>query len=282
MFDANQIIYQGINMKIKTPVKFLAVLLGIFLISSIQAGLSTNPMNNEWQDFTLRDTNNKTLSVFFYTADHEEIPIEVELNVTELHNASLILKTYQTSIHNLDLVYYTEVGNYSYSNSTTLLGFDLQIPNTDTEYYIEHNSSVRFQYRLKSSSNALPAEVELNVWKEVRLNSLGPSILKVFNSDNEHNITINVQLTKIENGSFSVAHFKSDTGLSAPINDYLNHSLNFVGHYVSLNLESNTTTGLIEGRYQLIDNGYVGPVIPAFEVWVLLVILSSIYIKKRI
>ncbi len=258
----------------------------ILMISNVLLAIDTTSLvvasdSNEWTPFELKGSNSKTLTVFYNDVSSEGIPSDVEINVSSIKNAELLIKTYPSSTHHPEIISYNNPGNYTYSNVTTMLQFDLLIPNTDTEYYVDHNSSSKFTYRLKSASTDLPSDVIVNVWKEVSLQSLGPKIIKVFDSNNEHNLTVQVQLSKIVNGSFNIGHAKSDTVQSIEINDFDNYSYNFVSHRVSLEIDPNSTNGLIQGQYKITDNGTVGPVIPGFEFWIVLSIGILYYYNKR-
>lgn len=269
------------NLNLKNKI-ILVLLVTNILLSSVAGSFTESTTTNDWTPFALKDSNIKFLEVFWTPVDSEAIPIDLEINISDIQNAELVLNTYYSAMKPLELTNYAETGNYTYSNSTTLLKFVLQIPGTDTPYYVDHNSSVTFNYRLKTNSTAIPSDVELNVWKEVTLQSLGPSIQKIFTSDTEHNVSINIQLTKIENASFNLVFSKSDNGRAEPINDFENHSINSVGHVVSLEIDAINTTGSVEGQYQLTDYGSVGPIIPGFEFFITIIaFVPIVFLMKK-
>ena len=268
------------NINIKNKV-ILVILTTNVLLCSVDGSIAQSTSTNEWTTFSLKDSKIKFLDIFWLSADSEAIPIEIDLNITDIQNAELVVKTYQSTEKRLEMVNYAQIGNFTFSNSTTMLQFDLKIPGTDTWYYVDHNSSVSFKYRLKSTSTSLPADVELNAWKEVTLQSLGPSIQNIFESDTEHNVSVNIQLNKIENASFNLVFFKSDYGKGEPINDFKYHSVNAVGHVVNLEIDAINITGVIEGQYQLTDYGSVGPIIPGFEFPTIITLVPIVFILKK-
>ena len=238
--------------------------------------------DDSWTYFSLSNSHNSSIWPFNFPKSNG-FPIEVDINIKNIQNAELGLVTQRAQSSPYIYVYYNKVGIFSYSNSTTLLNFVINVSgiySTNTD----HNSSVSFSYRLKSpsTSTSIPTSIILNVWKNVTLYSNGPYYINIFSANTEHNLTLNIQLTKIVHGSLSASFFQSDTGSGETINDLQNHSFSQVGHYVTLDMNAEADYSIIEGRYQLIDNGSVGPIAgPGFELLPVAGVILFLYFRKK-